>query len=427
MLSASGLTLQTNSTKPWLLLGAMMVMNLLNYVDRYVVTALLPELQADLHLSDGQAGFLGTAFMVVYFLSSPIFGWLGDLGARPRLLGMGVAFWSLATAAAGLAKGFPSLFCARAAVGVGEAAYGSIAPSLITDWFPKKLHGRALSFFYMATPVGSALGYLLGGTIGARFGWRPAFFVVGLPGLLLSLLAFAMRDPTRTHSVWSRLPELLAHGQNKAFTRMVTGASSTYGALLRNRLWLGTVAGYTAYTFALGGFAFWAPSYMMRVRGFSQEMGMLYFGGITVVTGVVGALLGGWLGDVLRRYTRKGYTWLSVLAMILGSLFATVALTCNDDRAFLAALVATQLCLFLNTGPVNALIVGSVPPHMRASAMASSIFCIHLFGDAISPVLIGWISDRTSLSTGMMVTPGVFLLAGLLWATTLPKRRRAAP
>jgi sugar phosphate permease len=205
---------------------------------------------------------------------------------------------------------------------------------------------------------------------------------------------------------------------------MWQGAKQTYGTLLGNRLWLGTVAGYTAYTFALGGFAFWAPSYMMRVRGFSQETGMLYFGGITVVTGVAGTLLGGFLGDLLRRYTVKGYTLLSVCAMILGAINATIALTSSSDTVFLVALILAQLCLFLNTGPVNALIVGSVPPHMRASAMASSIFCIHLFGDAISPVLIGWISDRTSLSTGMLVTPGVFLFAAALWATTLPRRRR---
>lgn len=421
------MTLKTDTKPPWLLLAALMVMNLLNYVDRYVVTALLPELQADLHLSDGQAGFLGTAFMMVYFLSSPLFGWLGDLGARPRILGFGVAFWSLATAAAGLARGFPSLFCARAAVGIGEAAYGSIAPSLITDWFPKKLHGRALSFFYMATPVGSALGYLLGGLMGARLGWRPAFFVVGLPGIALSLVAFAMKDPTRDHSVFARLRTLLKEGRGQAMRRMGDGAKETYGALLRNRLWVSTVAGYTAYTFALGGFAFWAPSYMMRVRGFSQESGMMYFGGITVVTGVLGTLLGGWLGDLLRRYTSKGYTWLSVIAMVLGSLGATVAILSQSDTTFLLALVFAELCLFLNTGPINALIVGSVPKHMRASAMASSIFCIHLFGDAISPVLIGWISDRTNLSTGMLVTPGVFLFAGILWSTTLLSRRTDAP
>jgi len=271
------------------------------------------------------------------------------------------------------------------------------------------------------------LGYLLGGILGARLGWRPAFFVVGLPGLALSLLAFSMRDPTREHSVLARLPGLWAQGRQSALGSMWHRAKETYGALLSNRLWVGTVAGYTAYTFALGGFAFWAPSYMMRERGFSQELGMLYFGGITVVTGMVGTLLGGFLGDLLRRYTVKGYTLLSVGAMILGSLNATIALTSTSDTVFLVALVLAQLCLFLNTGPVNALIVGSVPPHMRASAMASSIFCIHLFGDAISPVLIGWISDRTSLSTGMMVTPAVFLFAAALWATTLPRRRRPAP
>lgn len=418
--------LHTDTAKrlPWVLLLALTAMNLLNYVDRYVVTALLPELQVDLHLSDSQAGFLGTAFMVVYFMSSPLFGWLGDLGARPKILGWGVAFWSLATAAAGATQGFRSLLCARAAVGVGEAAYGSIAPSLITDWFPKPLHGRALALFYMATPVGSALGFILGGSIGAHWGWRPAFFIVGLPGLLLALVALGIRDPTRTHSAWSRLPEMMRTSGKGAVGEVGRAALRTYRELWANRLYRGTVAGYTAYTFAIGGLAFWAPSYMMRVRGFSQETGMFYFGGITVVTGVIGTLLGSFLADALRRRTPKGYSILGVLAVAGGSINTLVCLSCDSNAVFLCALVAAQLCLFLNTGPVNALIVGSVPAHMRASAMATSIFCIHLFGDALSPVIIGAISDRTSLTTGMMLIPAGFVLSALIWATTLPKRRR---
>jgi fucose permease len=240
----------------------------------------------------------------------------------------------------------------------------------------------------------------------------------------MALVALSMPDPSRSHSAFAKLPDLFKNNGNKALAQMARAAWATYRELGRNRLWVGTVAGYTAYTFALGGFAFWAPSYMMRVRGFSQEMGMLYFGGITVITGVVGTLLGSFLGDWLVTFTRKGYTLVGILAVTLGAIFATICLMCQSQATFLTALVATQLSLFLNTGPINALILGSVPQHMRASAMASSIFCIHLFGDAISPVLIGWISDRTSLTTGMALTPAVFGIAALLWATTLPKRRR---
>ncbi|KAK1548489.1 hypothetical protein Q3G72_004103 [Acer saccharum] len=394
----------------WAPLAALTAMNLFNYTDRYVVTALLPEIQADLGINDSQSGLLATAFMVVYFMVSPFFGWVGDRQSRPRLLAMGVALWSLATAGAGFARNYTSLFMARAAVGIGEAAYGTIAPSLITDWFPKVLHGRALALFYLATPVGSAIGYLLGGELGAHLGWRSAFFCVGLPGLLLALIASRLQDPQRQQQTLVQVP-------------LGEALRQTYRTLWRNGLYVGTVAGYTAYTFALGGFAFWAPTYMMRVRGYPQDQGMLYFGAITVVTGTVGTLLGGYLGDYLLRITRKGYTWVSIVGMALGGTLCWFALHSQGNQAFIVLMALAQLCLFLNTGPVNALIVGSVPLSMRGSAMATSIFCIHLFGDAASPWLIGRFSDQTDLATAMKTIPLVFSLAGIVWATSLLSRR----
>lgn len=406
----------------WAPLAALTAMNMFNYMDRYVLTALLPEVQSSLDISDLRAGFLATAFMVVYFVTSPLFGWFGDTGSRPRLLGMGVVLWSLATAVTGLATSFAGLFWARAAVGIGEAAYGSIAPSLITDLFKRSQHGRALSFFYLATPVGSALGYLLGGVFGARFGWRPTFFLVGMPGLFLAVLAFRMTDPVRPAGPWfTGWPQW----QPKRSALAVRAAIAAHLRSMRlhlgsNRLYIGTVLGYTAYTFGLGGFAFWAPSFMMRERGFSQSNGMLVFGGITVVTGAIGTLTGGAVGDWLRRRTVKGYTWVNVFAVIVGGMNASLALWCDNNIGFLLSLGVAQMALFLVTGPVNALIVGSVSPAVRGTAMATSIFCIHLFGDAISPVLIGQLSDKAGLRHGMMLTPLAFAVAALIWATTLP-------
>ena len=178
-------------------LALLTAMNILNYIDRYVITAMLPSIQRDLQLDDRQGGMLGTAFIVVYFLASPGFGWLGDRKRRPRLLAAGVGVWSLATASAGLAKSVAALFVARAAVGIGEAAYGTIAPALLADHFPKAVRGRIMSYFYLATPVGAALGYLLGGALGAAYGWRNTFYMVGLPGLVLAIAAWFMQDPPR--------------------------------------------------------------------------------------------------------------------------------------------------------------------------------------------------------------------------------------
>ncbi len=393
-------------------LALLTAMNILNYIDRYVITAMLPSIQRDLQLDDRQGGMLGTAFIVVYFLASPGFGWLGDRGHRPRWLAAGVAVWSLATASAGLAKSVAALFVARASVGIGEAAYGTIAPALLADHFPKALRGRIMSYFYLATPVGAALGYLLGGALGAAYGWRHTFFVVGLPGLALAVAAWFMQDPPRGRF-------------DAGHAGAALKARETWQLLLANRLYLGTVAGYVAYTFALGGLAYWMPSYMIRERGYPQAHGMLVFGGITVITGIVGTLAGGWLADALLKHTPKAYTWVNSLSMLGAAAGAWLTLHMHDKTLFVICLVASQVCTFLSIGPVNALIVNSVPAHVRATAMAMSMLAIHLLGDAISPTLIGTISDRSSLTHGMTAIPVFFLLAGALWATTLPKRRRA--
>ncbi|MBI5507322.1 MAG: MFS transporter [Deltaproteobacteria bacterium] len=395
-------------------LAVLTAVNVLNYVDRYVITAILPDIQRELGLDDTRAGLLGTAFMLVYFVTSPIFGFFGDRGRRKRWLAFGVGLWSLATALGGFAQRFVTLVAARSLVGVGEAAYGSISPSLIADYFPKARRGRMLAVFFLAIPVGSALGYLLGGVLGKHLGWRPAFFVVGFPGLLLALAVLLLHEPVRgAHDAPDAAPP----------PRLATA----YRLLATNPLYVWTVLGYTAYTFAIGGLSFWIPSYMMRVRGFDQADGMMLFGGLTVVTGFVGTLLGGYLGDRLLAWTPKGYTWLGVVAVGLGAGATVLALVAPFTPAFVAWLAVAELLLFLNTGPINALILDSVRPQIRATAMAASIFVTHLLGDAISPTLIGSISDRTDLQVGMLAIPAVFLLASALWAVSLRRPTPATP
>ncbi len=179
-------------------LAILTFINLFNYLDRYVVASLVESLKAsDLRLNDTQAGSLMTGFVLVYMLTSPFFGTLGDRGPRPRLLAFGVGIWSLATVLGGLTRNFVGLFAARATVGVGEAAYGTIAPALLADYFPKEKRGRVFAVFFAAIPIGSAAGYVLGGLIDQHFGWRAAFFVAGGPGLLLALACLRLEDPPR--------------------------------------------------------------------------------------------------------------------------------------------------------------------------------------------------------------------------------------
>src|SRR5215472_1227876 len=157
------------------------LLNLLNYIDRYILAAVLPRMQTELSLSNSQAGLLATAFLVTYFLTSPVFGALGDRLSRTRLMAIGVSAWSFATAATGAMRNFAYLVMARSCVGIGEAAYASISPALLSDYFPRRQRGRAFAVFYLAIPVGAASGYLLGGLIEPTLGWRAAFYVVGLP------------------------------------------------------------------------------------------------------------------------------------------------------------------------------------------------------------------------------------------------------
>ena len=384
-------------------LAVLTVINLLNYLDRYVLSALVESLRrSELRLSDAQLGLLMTGFVLVYMLASPVFGTLGDRGGRPRLIAAGVAIWSLATALGGFARSFAALFTARSTVGVGEAAYGTIAPALLADAFPREKRGRVFAIFFCAIPVGSALGYVLGGLMDQRFGWRAAFFLAGIPGLLLAALVLRVADPAR------RPEEESAVGAPKA-------GRSRWIELLRNRPYRRVVAGYAAYTFALGALAFWTPAFLERVRGVPRSEATVLFGAIVVATGLAGTFAGGWLGDFFLRRSPQAYLWVSGASTLAAAPAALVAFTATSRPVYLGAMVVAELLLFASTGPINSAIVNAVPPGRRASAVALSIFAIHLLGDVPSPPLLGAISDATSLATAFLLVPAVIALAGVLW------------
>ena len=375
------------------------LINLFNYLDRWIVAALAESMKrSELHLSDTQLGFLMTGFLFVYLLAAPLFGTLGDTRSRNRLLAIGVALWSVATALAGLARNYVGLFAARAAVGVGEAAYGTISPALLADYFPRQQRGRAFSIFFAAVPIGSALGYIVGGLVDRYFGWRQAFFVAGVPGLILAAFALRLYDPPRG-------AEESPPGH--------TGRS--YQALLHNRPYLLTVLGYAAYTFAIGALAFWTPTFLERVRGIPKAHATVQFGAIVVVTGFVGTYAGGWIGDRLLRSSRHAYLWLSGVSTLLAAPLTLVALAAPQAHAYWPAIVVAELCLFASTGPINSAIVNEVSPAMRATAMALCIFTIHILGDVPSPSVVGMISDARSLSEAVLIIPAAVLIGGLIW------------
>lgn len=386
-------------------LAILTLLNLFNYLDRYVLASLFESLKAsELHLTDTQLGSLFTAFLLVYMLASPVFGRLGDRASRPRLLAAGVAAWSLATALGGFARSFAGLFASRAAVGIGEAAYATIAPALLADSFPKERRGRVFAIFFAAIPVGSALGYVLGGLMDRHFGWRAAFVVAGGPGLLLALLCLAIRDPPRG-----------ARDGTVSVPAAPGGAREAYARLFANRRYRTTVAGYAAYTFALGGLAAWTPAFLERVRGLPKADATVQFGAIVVVTGLIGTFVGGWVGDRLLKHDRQAYLKLSGWTTLAAVPAAAVAFFAPGRVLPMAGIVAAELLLFASTGPINSVLVNVVAPGDRATAIALSILAIHLFGDVPSPPLMGAISDASNLRAAFTVVPVSIGIAGAIW------------
>jgi MFS family permease len=402
---------------PRVVLALLTALNLLNYLDRFVLSAVLKKVQEDLSMTKFVAGLLATIFLIGYFATSPIFGTLADHGPRGRrskLIALGIAIWSLATIGSGLVQSTGALWVCRAFVGIGEASYATIAPTIIDDIAPTNRKARWLAIFYTAIPVGSALGYIVGGAVEtATHSWRMAFYVAGAPGLVLAALCLLIVEPERRTE--RKRPDIL-------------GSTRSLVAILPYRL---TVLGYSAYSFAMGGFAYWAPAYLSMQYGLEEGKAASTFGGITVLSGILGTLLGGALGDRwLGKKTDDTSATSAALRVCalsagLGAPLALFAILAPSATAFFALVFPCQVALFLSSGPVNVATLRSVPAGLRASAMALSIFAIHAFGDLWSPMLIGLAGDHMPMAWAMLAGPLVFAIAAFIWwrgARLMPSR-----
>jgi len=469
----------------WLLLG----INLFNYIDRQVLSAVLPKLALDATLFapndpnlQAKLGLLTTAFMVSYMLLAPVFGWLGDTRSRWLLVGVGVILWSLASGGSGLATSFTLLLLTRCLVGVGEAAYGPVAPSMLSDLYPERERGKIMARFYLAIPVGSALGFVIGGQVAeTSLGWRGAFLLVVLPGLLLGAACFFMREPPRGAAIGSTKHGLREYG--RVFRRIMTIPSFRFNTIAM-----------TASTFMLGGVAAFAPLYIfqrearfqvsvealqkfdeikasdgtrlvpLEVVGklrplvgdrtltqlelrrelegaltheeIKQHNTRLYevltapgsttlgrisflFGAIVVVSGLFATLLGGTLGDRWRDRYPGAYFLVAGGGCLMAFPFFVAMLFTPFPLAWVFLFVAV-FGLFINTGPANTILANVVPSSSRATAFAINILIIHLFGDAISPLIIGVIADEAGLHTAFLITSSFILIAGIVWSLGAP-------
>ena len=400
------------------LLALLTAINLLNYLDRYVVAAVLEPLGRDLHLTDAQLGRLPLVFVVVYMLSAPVFGVLADRFHRPRLVAIGVGLWSLATAGAALVHTYPALLVTRSLVGVGEAAYASLGPAILADCFPEDERAAKFTWFYLAIPVGSAFGYGLGGLVAQHWGWRAAFLVAGLPGLFFAARMALLPDPLR--GAFDLTPDKT--GGDPWTTRLK--------ALFSNRIWIACTASYVAYTFAMGALSHWGPTLLQRKFGVATGDAGMVFGGLAVVTGILGTFLGGKLTDRLQHRWPDAGVWLSGLTLIAAAPMVAVALLANHLMLTYVLFFLGMLLLFVNTSPVNALTVSCLPSGIRATGVAMNVLLIHLMGDAISPEWVGRRSEHLggsgpALGQALLIAVPAILLSGLalVWARRGPRER----
>ncbi len=388
-------------------LALLLFINLFNYVDRQVLAAVVPSIERSFFgVGAGRSvalltlqewcrahlgfkpelaliGVLSMAFMVLYMIGAPVFGRLAERHSRWTLVGIGVMLWS--------------------------------PPTLLSDFYPVEKRGRMLSWFYMAIPVGSALGYVLGGAVAASSigdlggrllgihaeSWRWAFFLVVPPGLALGLRAFFMKDPPR------------GHADGPVASAPVRIRWRDYTVLLRTPSWVFCTLGMTAMTFAIGGIAFWMPYYLASRPGAPASATVL-FGGITCVAGLLATLAGGVAGDKLRARFPGSYFLVSGTAMLVGFPFLLLTLSAPFPSIWVW-LFATCFCLFFNTGPTNTILANVTHPSIRAAGFALNIFLIHALGDVISPVIISVVGDRYDMERAFILVGALFVVAGVLW------------
>ncbi len=370
-------------------------LNFVNYIDRYILPGVQEQIKHEFLVSDKQIGSLTFWFMIAYMGTSPITGWLGDRFPRKPMIVIAALFWSGVNFFTASVHSYDSLMIRHAALGVGEASFGIFAPAVLSDYYPEDQRNRVLTIFNIALFVGAALGYLVGGTVGEHYGWRRSFIVSAIPGTLIAILiAFLMKEPERGAS------------QNEK-ARLEKG---TVSSLLKNKAYLSSILGYAAVTFSLGGISWWMPSFLQRVEGRSESSAAYLMGVITLCGGLGGTITG---GVIAQRWSRTNSKALYLVPAISSALAVPPALLCffGPHSLTLVGLACAVFFISLGTGPVNAATLNAVRPEIRATAMAGQLFMIHALGDAISPPIIGAVSDRSTLNIGLGSTLITMLMA----------------
>ena len=413
-------------------------LNLFNYADRNVLFAVQPLVQAEFHVNKAQIGLLTSAFLICYMIAAPFVGPLADRYSRKLIIVVGAIFWSGLTLLTAVTHTYTELLIRHTLVGIGEATFVTIAPTFVADLFSERVRGRILGVFYLAIPVGSAAGYLLGGHLAPLYGWRFPFYIAAAPGFIVAIAVLFLKEPERGQ--FDSVHETLEVGLippgisvwKKVFFAVCFFLRKLYHQLVLNPAFVASTLGMAAMTFSLGGVQVWMPQFLFSERHYSLEHANFIFGIIVVVDGIVASLAGGWLGDFLLPRMKSSYYLVSAASMALGVPFMIIAVF-TRGRYLVPAIAAAAFFLLLNTSPLNAAVINSVGAHIRATAIATNIFIIHILGDVPSPYLMGKVADRQSLQAAFvlpivaMAISSAILFYGMRFAPPVHVERTSRP
>lgn len=378
------------------------LINVLNYIDRYLIAAVMPVMSHDLQLTNTQAGLAMSAFMLGYFLTSPFFGYIADRYKRTHVIAAGTTVWSLVTGLAGLAQTSTQVILSRIIVGVGEASTVPTSQSLLTDFYPPKKRNQIMAIFSAAIPVGAALGFILGGLLAHHFGWRQAFFFAGMPGLVLAFSVYLLKEPPRG-------------GADAAQAQLPQSFKKDILSLMKNKPYMAAVYGYAAYTFCLGGLAAWIPQYLVRVKNIPLTQADTVFGAITVLTGVFGSLFGGWYAGLAVKKKSRGDMEFVYMLVAVALPLGFLCFFLESVVAFYVAVALFEFLLFASQPTVSVVVMEVVNPAIRTTALAFCVFVIHLLGDLLSPSIVGILADWTQLQWAVLVLPVALIPSALFY------------
>lgn len=393
------------TTRQWITVGVLVYVNLINYMDRLTIAGILDDVKKEFNANNAMGGLLQTAFIVSYMIFAPLFGYLGDRYSRKAIMAAGVFLWSIFTLIGSFMSGRPEhlekqwgnpdfwafLGC-RAMVGIGEASYSTIAPTIISDMFVKDMRSKMLALFYFAIPVGSGLGYIVGSETAKAFGhWQWGLRATPVAGIIavVLILVFLM-DPPRGESE--------GHQDMQAQTYKEDIVS-----LAKNRSFVFSTLAFTCVTFCTGALSWWGPIYIAdglktmkeEDRGISVESVPFIFGAVTMTSGIVGVPLGMILSTKLKAKYPRADPVICACGILISALFLTIGMILCNINIILAFvfLFIGEVALNLNWSIVADMLLYIVSPTCRSTAEAIQILASHTFGDAGSPYLIGLVSD----------------------------------